>query len=697
MKAKLKNANGAVRFLLNHGEKIGIAAVVVVAGLLVYKSLGREQLGPEMQADKLQTATQQAQQRVSEMTWDSLPDEEKTSSAVFLASSSEKIMAPVHPSDFPEIRNPNSPVIEEMRLRADPVLLEPTDLEANGDAGLWMAADPQVIRQKMIEARVEAAKLQKEQEAAAARALEESDQRGGGPGRGAFGGEGRGGAFGGERGYMGGDMGFSGTKTRDGAFVVPPQGGAQMQGFEDIREYHWVTVLAKVPIDAQFEMYEDALANTPGFSPQNDQPKYLGYFVQRAEVTAEGQSPWKTLPGVNDKNLVGVMTRWPIQTPELVTPKYVHPLLTFPLPPMVMREWDDRITHSDMPLQTPEEQAEEMMREAEEAAKQPEEKADDPENPFASVYERMTASSNQMMGGAYGREGGAFMRGPMGGEGGMMGRPMGRPGFGGEGGAFGRGGGMMGMGADLTSLPEKQWDGKTKHYLFRYFDSTVEPGRRYRYRVRLVFADVNALQTPRYLAQEVTTRLEEERKANKAKGNAANPNGFRMTEWSDPSPVAVVPESGRAFLAAVEPANNPLAEPEARVVVKALNAQYAAEAALSDTFIRGSVLNRNQQGQVIWSSLIKQDPNGEPIESPPFEFITGMTLLDFDGGDQVSKTRGVTAPGRALVMDAAGRIRLKEELEDQKQVRPFDTIIQASEEAARRQRSGDRGGRMGRD
>ena len=36
MKAKLKSANGFTRFMLAHGEKLGMAAVVVVAALLIW-------------------------------------------------------------------------------------------------------------------------------------------------------------------------------------------------------------------------------------------------------------------------------------------------------------------------------------------------------------------------------------------------------------------------------------------------------------------------------------------------------------------------------------------------------------------------------------------------------------------------------------------------------------------------------------
>ena len=75
-----------------------------------------------------------------------------------------------------------------------------------------------------------------------------------------------------------GEMG--GMKTKDGVLVIPPTGGAPMQGFEEILEQSWVTVLAKVPIKQQFQMYEDALATARGFNVTADQPQYIGYEVR---------------------------------------------------------------------------------------------------------------------------------------------------------------------------------------------------------------------------------------------------------------------------------------------------------------------------------------------------------------------------------------------------------------------------------
>ncbi|MBA3482893.1 MAG: hypothetical protein H0T51_13880 [Pirellulales bacterium] len=166
---------------------------------------------------------------------------------------------------------------------------------------------------------------------------------------------------------------------------------------------------------------------------------------------------------------------------------------------------------------------------------------------------------------------------------------------------------------------------------------------------------------------------------------------MRATEWSEPSPVAVVPQPGLIYLATAKPPSqsNLNAEPEARLVIKSLDSTDAAEVALGDWFTRGSVLNRSQKAQIIWSSLFKVDP-AEPQESPVFDFITGLTLVDFDGGDEMTDAnRKLLAPARAIVMDSSGRLRLRNELEDEKSVREYDLIMKASEEASRRER--DRG------
>ena len=244
-------------------------------------------------------------------------------------------------------------------------------------------------------------------------------------------------------------------------------------------------------------------------------------------------------------------------------------------------------------------------------------------------------------------------------------------------------------------------------WLFRYFDSDVEPGKSYRYRVQLVLADVNADALEMYLDNAVVERRKE------------NPARFRKTEWSEPSPMATVPHAGLVYIAGAEPANlaNFAAEPEAKMLIKSLDADETAEVALADMFTRGAVLNLfARQAQVIWSDTFQAtDRDGEQVESPEFDFRTGLTLLDFDGGEDLNGNKDLKAPARALLMDAAGNIRIESELAAEDDVLTFNLLMEARAEAERQAkeartrwrrrcgyggrggRGGGRGGRGGRD
>lgn len=682
MKAKLQGANGFVRFLLNHGEKVGIAAILAVAGMLIWSSLGRPVVEETKQPPALTQEANLAKTKVENMSWDAFPAPEKTDFNQFNARSGERISQPVNPPNYPLMGRINEPLIPPIKLREDPVLVVAEDLEVRPGAGLWMSSDPEAIKKNMLAAAQEAARLQQE----AAEEAELMAEEGEGEGRGGRGGgRGPGGGMGYGEGSRGGGMGeMGGMKTKDGVLVIPPMGGAPMQGFEKIFEQSWVTVLAKVPIKQQFQMYEDALATARGFNVTSDQPRYLGYEVERAEVTDEGTGKFVLIKKVAPKTLLTLMSTWPSQTPDLVNPKYIHPLLTFPLPPMIMREWGDEITHTDLPIPTPEDLMAGPALENLETPN-PADAEDDPNDPFGSAARR-AAQPGVMMGrggegGMYGGRGGEMGRGPggYGGRGGEMGgRGMGTGGRGGEMG--GRGMGMGGMGgAGVTELPEYSWDGLTKTLLFRFFDDTVEPGRRYRYRVRLALTDVNANQPAKFLDPTVSTR------------QAKDKSSYRMTEWSDPSPVAVVPRPGLTYVAQTKDMTS--AEPEARLIIKSVDSDHAAEIAMDNWYPRGSVLNFAQKAKIIWSTLYKIDLE-EPQDSPEFNFLTGLTLVDLDGGDQlVPKNRNLMAPARTLMMDSSGRLLMQNELAQGKTIREYDFIMQQDAEAARRARDteGERG------
>ncbi len=156
---------------------------------------------------------------------------------------------------------------------------------------------------------------------------------------------------------------------------------------------------------------------------------------------------------------------------------------------------------------------------------------------------------------------------------------------------------------------------------------------------------------------------------------------FRKTEWSKPSPNASVPLPARLYLASADTAKG-----EAEILIKALNSQFAAEIALIEEFTRGTVMNLREKAAVVWSNQYEVD------RDPEFDFRTGATLVDIQGGEKLSsKNNELLAPARVVLMDAAGKLMIQQELKDATAVKDFQAILEMPQE----ERGGGYGGGYG--
>jgi hypothetical protein len=678
MKSSLKGGNAIVRLLLAHGEKIGIAAILICAGLLIYSALNVPRLEATKTPDKLRTDANNAKQKIEGFTYEGIaqieqessvpPEESKIVKPVNIDISG---MKPIEATSFPPMTPVNPPVVPPMSPRTDPVLLAPEELEVHGDAGLWAAADPAQIKQRQLAALKEAQK----EKAAAEEERRRNEDEGEGGGRGRNRGRDEEGSEERERG-------------RNSTIVMQPRMGVELSGFETITPRSWVTVLAKVPYKAQVQMYEDALAKARGYEPNRDMPQYIGYVVERAEVTPEGQGEWKRIAQMFDKKLIEEISTYPVNPPEVVASRFVHPLLTHPLPPLILKEWDDRVSHSSMPLAVDDvPPAEQEMLDAEKAqgAEAAKEAGTTDDGGFggarreAPVGEEMYGERGGGYGGDYGGRGGGYggrgggYGGEYSGRGGGDYGGRGGGGYGGRGGemgggGYGRGGYGLGQGAGVE-LAEFTWDSKTENVLLRFFDNTVEPGHSYRYRVQLAVKDVNDNVSVATLDPSVNKRREELKE---------NMRYFRLTDWSKPSPIASVPLPARTYVMKADPGKG-----EVDMLIKALNSKFAAEIALEESFTRGMVLNARNKAKVVWSNQYDEE------KDPEFDFFTGVTVADVQGGDERSnKNRDLTAPARVMLMDAAGKLMVRGELQDQVPVKEFKEALEAP-------REGDMGGRGG--
>jgi hypothetical protein len=271
--------------------------------------------------------------------------------------------------------------------------------------------------------------------------------------------------------------------------------------------------------------------------------------------------------------------------------------------------------------------------------------------------------------------------------GGMGGRGMRGGGFegefgGGGGRPFGGGGGGRAMGGEFNLFG-------TTHAMLRFFDLTVEPGKRYRYRVRLIVQDPNAkgLVELGFLNTEARQRVEKQKLDDNVK--------FRLTEWSEPSKIISVPSAGEVLVAKVSPApiRSANGEPTAELLVKSFDVDDTNRGLQAEkimTFRRGSVLNRSEKD--LWI-IIDQGRNLKRLDE--FTFKTNLTLLDIEGGEKIASARDSNVPGRVLLMDSTGRMMVRDELAAVDEVEYHNQIFAEGDEATRGMPYGREGGDFG--
>jgi|GEM_PF-2371021 len=115
--------------------------------------------------------------------------------------------------------------------------------------------------------------------------------------------------------------------------------------------------------------------------------------------------------------------------------------------------------------------------------------------------------------------------------------------------------------------------------LFRFIDRTVEPGKRYRYRVRLMLANPNYNQNPRFLQRPDLGKKE-----------------YIVTPWSEPSNVVEVPRDDRLLLLAVKPSYSSQVETTAKVaLLKWIHKEGEMAFKEQERVSRGQLLNLPNQ------------------------------------------------------------------------------------------------------
>lgn len=419
-------------------------------------------------------------------------------------------------------------------------------------------------------------------------------------------------------------------------------GGFRPSGDAIAKSRFLVAVKAVVPFSLQWQEFED-LKNSSDYDAQRDVPVYRWFYVERAEVPADPAMPleWKRV-GTRDRGLINLEKKggWVGTPEELADPDSVDPVLTLATPPVLLGSLWPWALHPDIRVRK--EPAKEES-EASSAAVMD----DGPDGPPAASGRESKKNSGQR-----GNFNAGFARG-----------------------GFGLGGTNQG---DESSLPKPP----PKYKLIRFYDTTAQVGKSYRYRIKVQLFDPNrpadAKDDPRIetLSPAVQARL----KSLDAAEGANRATYWVESEWSQPSEVVNVEAPPSTVLASavtppretVLPAQGGIRpkfverEPQAAVVASVWDSALAANVTTELEAYRGSLLDAKKSVDVL------HPVTREFHTLDDYSFQTGSMLLDMRGGEPLSGGRTSRygkgdefhSPGEFLILDSQGNLQVADEFDD---------------------------------
>jgi hypothetical protein len=209
-------------------------------------------------------------------------------------------------------------------------------------------------------------------------------------------------------------------------------------------------------------------------------------------------------------------------------------------------------------------------------------------------------------------------------------------------------------------------DEALQYRLLRFFDFDVQPGKRYRYRVRLVLKNPNANEPEQYLSDEVLAkrndvkqqyalRIAEGVDVEQAKAIARRQWGTIQSAWSEPTNAISVPRDSRLLAGPVQPARDAASEPSGKVTVVTWVKDQGTEVFDEHPVRLGEVINFTSK---MTSPLT-------PSESSDVDHVTDTVVLDLHGGDRLFDDSRLCRPGAILLMDPDGTLTVRQELDDQ--------------------------------
>lgn len=646
-------------FFMKHIEKIILGAIGAFALFLIYQGTGYPmfkdtQLKPNELQEKAQSVKTSIDDPHNEQVLAMLPAEEPKTYQQRIAQLQRRIPFDEYPHVALEIRP-----IDESIKRTDPLLLAPIDLRMTG---VLAAMAVQGRRQTSYPARdLEDAELPEEEEDQPTRRERRNSRRGptadymsmddpsmmmADPMMMMEEGAGMPGMPGGVRRldpkYNLGIKAVNAAPTMGGA--AGPGGGPDPDARKPLlktvpESAFFIAGRAALPHKELVEAFKLTFEKTRDYKAVRDRPIYLGYDVQRADVTQKSvdelaDADWVNVDGWDRMNLYA-LSWWDGYAPDVVPADYRDPKLTALIPPLLIYDFTHFATHPKIPMKTMVELAQEEM---------------DPMD-TRQLPDIFDPNAKQV--------------------------PLTRsqPGMPGTRAEMGMGMGSSTMGAEKNPAEFKL----VRFYDFYHpqFQNPPRPGHDYVYRIRVKLEDPNFPENPmlspslRSLSPEVFARVVPKIK----EAETSKKRDFELTTpWSEPSEVVSLPRLTSMYAGPiVEAAQTKEVQIEnrnieyvrstatAKAVATYWDWKYALAIPAPMEILPGTLLNATLDAEVV-------DPLTLSIKTKPNSAAqTNSVVLDIAGGEalQLEVEDKLTRPGLVLVFDPVdGGLKVLEEIDD---------------------------------
>ena len=458
----------------------------------------------------------------------------------------------------------------------------------------------------------------------------------------------------------GGNMGGMGGGNMGG-------GGMGMGTTGELKGRKWITLTGSIPIRKQQIAYNEAFGNAQYLDDVRDQPRYIFYRLERGEVQPNGKVDWKkvdVITAIQKENAL-----WAGVGSDQVGYSYIAPSVpNFPpmamnCPPMANKPFGEEVANlPNIPLNSTE-----QIKVQSDVVKEWNELQDEMNKFDEDDLLQRDPFADAQMGGGAGMSAGMNM-------GGMGGMDM-AGGMGMSGGRGGSGGGgmnnansdnswMINQNAITASRLRIQQTASVDYYLFRYFDFEVEPDKTYVYRVKLILGNPNYGVEERFVEDPETLK-----------------KATIETEFSAPSNPVSLGEVSRVYAENVQ-ATKVGMEPRITVSSVYFDSEDASESIVQgQSMKRGQVANFYSQshnpvnvagGMMMDYSTYGAGTGSKKSTKKSVNHVSNVCIVDALGGDKISSESEFNSPGKILILEPNGLMRVREVKEDARELSRYD-------------------------